>query len=167
MQTNPLFWHPSPHPTVGLSLSRYLSLHPLFLPIFHSIPSFFPLLSPFFSGASYVRYLTKPNRFFSVLQREKNLLFFSPFFFPSESPLPHSAAHPSSFPLPLPSPASPSAFAGSAFILTSPSPSLKGIKVIAQMITQTLVAMETRSCDSDRHASSTTKRPISKPTMES
>ena len=66
VQTNPLYWHPSSHPTVGLSLSHYLSLHPLFL----------PLALSFFSGASYVRYLTKPNRFFSVLQREKNRLFF-------------------------------------------------------------------------------------------
>lgn len=116
---------------------------------------------PLFFALS-VRYLTKPNGFFSVLLRENRFAFFLLCFFLSRSPLPRSTAHQFS---PLPPPLS--AFAGSAFILTSPSSSLKGIKVIAQMITQTSVAMETRSCDRDRHASSTTKEPISKPAMES
>lgn len=44
--------------------------------------------------------------------------------------------------------------------LTSPSPFLKGIKVVTQMITQTRVAMETQSCDWSRHAQTTTKRRI-------
>ncbi len=87
-----------------------------------------------------VRYLTKPNGFFSVLLRENQFAFFLLLFFLSRSPLPRSAAHavlpPPFLPPPLP------AFAGSAFILTSPSSSLKGIKVIAQMITQTSVAMK-------------------------
>lgn len=100
-----------------------------------------------------VRYLTKPNGFFSVLLRENLFAFFLLCFFLSRSPLPRSTAH-QFFPLPLPCSLPPplSAFAGSAFSLTSPSSSLKGIKVIAQMITQTSVAMETRSCDRDRHA---------------
>lgn len=42
--------------------------------------------------------------------------------------------------------------------LTSPSPFLKGIKVVTQMITQTRVAIETQSCDQSRHAQTTTKR---------
>lgn len=122
------------------------------------------VLSLFFALS--VRYLTKPNGFFSVLLRENQFAFFLLCFFLSRSPLPRSTAHQFS-PLPCSLPPPLSAFAGSAFILTSPSSSLEGIKVIAQMITQTSVAMETWSCDRDRHASSTTKEPISKPAMES
>ena len=72
-------------------------------------------------------------------------------------------------PAPTPPPPLSSASAGSAFITVPPpphSPFLQGIKVIAQMITQSPVAMATLSCDGDRHAQSTTKTAISKLVME-
>lgn len=156
------FFHSKAHssfPTVGPSLSVAISFSAA-ASLVPSSPS-----QPVFARS--VRYLTKPNGFFSVLLRENQFAFFLLLFFLSRSPLPRSAAHQFSPPLPSSLPPPLSAFAGSAFILTSPSSSLKGIKVIAQMITQTSVAMETRSCDRDRHASSTTKEPISKPALES
>lgn len=88
----------SSFPTVGPSLSLAISSSAA-ASLVPSSPS-----QPVFARS--VRYLTKPNGFFSVLLRENQFAFFLLLFFLSRSPLPRSTAHqfstlPSSLPLSL------------------------------------------------------------------